>query len=295
MKYSLTISVAIIIFILSGCGSGKQLTQKNTDAEAYYVAGNYTEALASFKDIISIYEQNNNSQECSVYTKAGESALILNNSKLAIDYLKKATYTRFAVGSTYYNLAKAYESVDNLSLEIVALTDYLELFPEGSRLIEVKTRLFYTYVESDNYEKALDLWNDVIENNPNDISLLEANFGINRAINNMTECNSVAEQILSIDSDNILALTWFGKQYYRKAEDLYQKEMKAYNSKKTNKQYKILLNALDIVTADFKKSLKYFKVIYGIDPTPENANYLSHIYGRLSDKKKSEYYKKLAN
>jgi len=70
--------------------------------------------------------------------------------------------------------------------------------------------------------------------------------------------------------------------------------MKAYDKKKTNKQYRKLLKALDVVTADFNKSLKYFKKLYGVDSVPEYANYLSHIYNRLSDKKKAEYYKKIA-
>ncbi len=33
------------------------------------------------------------------------------------------------------------------------------------------------------------------------------------------------KNLKSEDTDNILALTWFGKKYYRKAEDLYQQEM----------------------------------------------------------------------
>ena len=122
-----------------------------------------------------------------------------------------------------------------------------------------------------------------------------AYFSINQRLNKVDECNKVAQELLDINEENLVALSWFGKQYYRKAEDLYQTEMKAYENKKTNKQYNILLAALENVTYDFKKSLKYFTKIYSLQPSPENANYLSHIYGRLSDKKKSEYYKKLAN
>jgi len=40
--------------------------------------------------------------------------------------------------------------------------------------------------------------------------------------------------------------------------------------------------------------LGYFDKLYTINPKPEYANYLSHIYKRLSDKKKAEYSKKLA-
>ena len=295
MKYVIVLNFTILAFLLSGCGSGKQLTQKKSEAESFFLASNYSDALISYKEIISTYEENNNSAECKVYTKAGESALKTGDAKLAITYLKKATNTKFANQSTYYYLAQAYKEVDNLSLEIVALVDYLELFPQGTNLIGINTRLFYTYVESDNYEAALKLWPEIISNDQKNTSLLEAYFSINQRLNKVDECNKVAQELLDINEENLVALSWFGKQYYRKAEDLYQMEMKAYENKKTNKQYKLLLAALENVTYDYKISLKYFTKLYSLQPIPENANYLSHIYGRLSDEKKSEYYKKLAN
>ena len=279
---------------MSGCGTGKQLAQKKETAELYYQSDNYSDALTAYSEIIQVYEDNNNSTECPVYTRAGESALKTDNTKLAVDYLKKASNSNFVVESTYFYLAQAYGKIDNLSLEMIALVDYLDNYPEGNEADAVKLRLFYIYVGSDNYEKALELWPDIYANNQQDIQLLEAYFAINKSLDNTDTCNDVAEQLLSLDADNLVALSWFGKQYYRKAEDRYQKEMKAYEKNKTNKQYRILLKALDIVTADFKKSLTYFKKIYAIQPTPENANYLSHIYGRLGDKKKESYYKKLA-
>lgn len=283
-----------LVFTMSGCGTGKQLAQKNETAESCYRAGNYNDALSAYREIIVIYENNNNSTECPVYTKAGESALKSSNAKLAIVYLKKAKNTRFANEGTYFLLSRGYEQIDNLSLEIGALSDYLEKYPDGKEAVVVKTRLFHTYVESDNLDKALDLWPDVHANGQQNIELLEAYFKMNKGLDNTDACNNVTQQLLGLDADNIVALTWFGKQYYRKAEDRYQKEMKAYEKKKTNKQYRILLKALDMVTADFKKSLTYFKKLYTLQPTPENANYLGHIYGRLSNKKKEAYYKELA-
>ncbi len=216
------------------------------------------------------------------------------NTKLAVDYLKKASNSNYVVESTYFYISQAYLQIDNLSLEMMALVDYLELYPNGKNINDVKTRLFYTYVESDNFEKALELWPEVHSHNKQDVQLLEAYLGVNNGLGKTDTCNDIAQQLLSIDANNLVALNWFGKQYYNKAEDRYRKEMKAYDDHKTNKQYRILLKALDVVTADFKKSLSYFKKIYTLQPTSENANYLSHIYGRLSDKKKEAYYKGLA-
>lgn len=294
MKYIFSVLALVSIFLLSSCGTGKQLTQQKATADNYYSDGNYAEALTAYKAIIATYETNNNSEACPVYTKAGESALKTNDAKLAVEYLKKATYSTFGNEYSYFYLANAYEQVDNLSLEIGALNDYLDKYPQGKEINAIKMRSFFTAVESDNYDKALSLWPELIANNENNIQLIEAYFLVNRKADNTATCNNIANNLLDIDENNIVALTWFGKKYYRKAEDLYRKEMKAYEKHKTNKQYKILLKALDAVTVDFKKSLTYFKKLYTLEPTAENANYLSHIYGRLSDKKKEAYYKKLA-
>jgi len=294
MRYLFLVLTSAVLLLLSGCGAGKQLTQQNTTADTYYMASNYADALLTYKEIINTYESNINSEACTVYTKAGISALKTNDYKVAVDYLKKATYTTFADEDTYFYLAKAYQQVDNLSLEIGTLSDYLDKYPQGKKINAVKTRMFYTAVESDNYDKAMNLWSDVQANSINDNKLLEAYFQVNNKLGNTDTCDAVADQLLSLDDNNIVALTWFGKKYYRKAEDKYRKEMKAYDDHKTNKQYRILLKALDAVTIDFKKSLTYYKKLYTLEPTAENANYLSHIYGRLSDKKKEAYYKKLA-
>lgn len=292
MRYIIFTLLIGVIVVPGGCGSGKKLAQKNETANAYFQAGNYDEALLLYSEIIQQYENNNNSTGCSVYTNAGESALKTGNAKLAIDYLSKSKNTPYANATTYYFLGEGYKIIDNLSLEINTLADYLKLFPEGRDAKTVKTRLFHTYIESDNFDQALDLWPDFY--NTQDVKLLEGYFIANKGLDNIDSCNSIANKLLNLDKDNMVALVWFGKQYYHKAENRYQKEIAAYNKKKIKKQYKILLKALEVVTVDFKKSLSYFKKIYALQPTSQNANYLSHIYGRLSDKKKAAYYKKLS-
>ncbi len=293
MKRLIFIVPFVIVMMFEGCGTGNQLAQKNATANSYYEAGNYKSALVSYNEIIHQYESNNNSTACPIYTNAGESALKTGDNKLAVSYLSKAKHTNYVNENTYFLLGEAYKLIDNLSLEISTLEDYLKLYPNGKHINTVKMRLFYTYVESQNFDKALNLWPD-INDDKNDVKLLEAYYIVNKELDNNDSCNNIAEKLLSIDKDNLVALYWFGKQYYRKAEDRYQVEIKAYEKEKTNKQYNILIKALEVVTVDFKKSLNYFKKIYTLQPTSQNAKYLSHIYGRLGDKKKADYYMKLA-
>ncbi|MBC8319648.1 MAG: hypothetical protein H8E34_02885 [Bacteroidetes bacterium] len=294
MKYIYVIASLTVVALMSSCGSGKQLTQKKEIAKQYYNAGNYNNALLEYTEVIMVYENNNNSSECSIYTNAGESALKVGNTKLSIDNLNKAKNTRFANEYTYLYLAEGYKQIDNLSQEIRALVDYLDLYPNGKEVSVVKTRLFYTLVESDNFEKAIELWPYVYSDNQQNIQLYEAYLIANIGLNDINACNDVAKQLLSLDANNIDGLSWFGKYYYYKAEDHYREEMNSYEINKTNKQYSILLKALEVITDDFKKSLTYFKKNYALQPTSEIANYLSHIYGRLSDKNNEAYYKALA-
>ncbi len=294
MKHLIFTVLIGFVITLAGCGTGKQLAQKNETADLYYQNKNFSDALSIYKEIILQYENTNNSTACSVYTIAGKSALNTGDTKLAIAYLSKAKHTNYANANTYLYLGEAYKQIDNLSLEIITLEDYLKLYSNGNDADNVKIRLFYTYVESENFDKAVELWSEINDINNQDPKLLEAYFIANKGLDHTDKCNNIAEKLLRLDKDNIAAMVWFAKQYYNKAEDRYQIEIKAYDKKKTKKQYNILIKALESVTIDFKKSLSYFKKIYALQPTPKNAQYLSHIYSRLSDKKKAAYYKKLS-
>ena len=105
----------------------------------------------------------------------------------------------------------------------------------------------------------------------------------------------IATNLLGKDENNLIGLDWLGKKYFWQAEFRYQDELKAYEKNKTNKQYKQLLKALDIVSADFKTSLNYFKKLYAQNPKPATAKYIGNIYNRLDNKKKAGYYYHLAD
>lgn len=294
MKYINIALVFSILFVFFGCGGSKVLTEKRNYADTSFDAGNYESALVNYEEIIRIYKENGNSDNCPVYTNAGIAAYNTGDYKKAIEYLKLDEYSNFKTGNTFYYLAKSFSKVDNLSLELLALQDYKNSYPNGEYISEVNMDLYNLYVQTDNFEKALELYPIVSAGKQDDISLLTSYFNVQNGLDNTDSCSAIARRMLDVEDDNETALLWFGKKYYRLAEDRYQDEVKAYNANKTNKQYKILLAALEVVTSDFKKSLGYFKKLYSAHPNPDYANYLSHIYNRLSDDNKSDYYKKLA-
>ncbi len=120
--------------------------------------------------------------------------------------------------------------------------------------------------------------------------MLEGYFITNKALENDSVCNILASELLKLDENNLAGLDWEAKKYFWQAENLYKDEMEAYEKNKTNRQYNKLLKSLDVVSADFKTSLGYFKTLYELDPSPKYAKYLGNIYNRLDDKPKADYY-----
>jgi tetratricopeptide (TPR) repeat protein len=176
----------------------------------------------------------------------------------------------------------------------MALSDFLEMFPDDEKSDEVRLRLFETYMISENWEPALQIWPMINDADKNNVTMLEQWFKLNEALENDAVCDSIADQLLELDSNNLIALEWKAVNLFKSAEDRYNREMKAYENNRTNKQYKKLLDELDKSTNEFQTALNWFETLYKNDPQPRYALYMSNIYVRFNDKEKADYYRKKA-
>lgn len=280
----------IVIAFAYSCSTGTKVSTVQQNADQAWEAKDYSSALVAYEQIIATYELEQKTDECPVYGRAGLAALNTGDLSKAIDYLQMDSYTPFATEETYIGLAESYRKKDNLSKEILTLQKYVKIFPEGKNLQDVNIRLFETYVESENWESARELWPPVTDSEIN-VELLSKWFTVNLALNNDDNCNIISVQLLKMNPDHIPSLEWQAEKAFDKAENHYQVEMDAYEKNKTNKQYKILLKELDDVTANFRKSLKYFEPLWDMPDGKKYASYLANIYARFDDKKKSDYYK----
>lgn len=294
MKIHNTLFLLALFTLLVSCQSNKQITNSISAGESAYLSGDYSNALQEFKEVITIYEKKNQQKECPVYGDAGHAELQLGNSAEAIQYFQKDQRSNFVSADTYFQLAKLYQEIDNLSKELDALETYVTKYPEDEKIDDAKGRLFELYVESENWDKAISLWDRLTTTQHEEIKMLEGYFAANKALKNDTNCDALASELLGHDENNLIGLVWLAKKYFWQAENLYQSELKAYENNKTNKQYKKLLKVLDTVTADFKISLGYFKRLYTLQSSPVTAKRIANIYTRLDNKKQAAYYNKLA-
>ncbi|MFP4447711.1 MAG: hypothetical protein ACLFPH_03190 [Bacteroidales bacterium] len=286
MKLNRIIQGLLIVLIAQSCATKKLTEQGNTA----YDSGAYDTTLSALGKVIEKRESQNKKAEPEIYFKAGMAAHKLGKTDTALEYLEKAERLEFSSPELYASQAKIYKKIDNLSKEISALEEYYEKYPEGEEIDDVKVRLFETYVESENWKLAVDLWSDLKEEDRDNLDLLTGYLIANENLENDELCDKLARQILEKDSNNIPALEWLAKKHFWDAEDTYIREMKAYEKNKTRKQYKKLMSEWDGIWENFRKSRDYFLKLYKLDPKPEYAEYLGNVYTRLDDEQKAEYY-----
>lgn len=276
------------------CTTGKQIAMHTESGNKAFQQKNYTQALSDYEQIISGLESKGKRADFEVYSKAGKSALALNKNDKALTYLEKIAFNDNADESTIAALAKVYRNIDNLSKELKMLEMYVAKFKAEKKNDEITARLFHVYIEIENWEKGLLLWGEMSEVEKKEIRHLESYLKIQQALENFKTADKTADEILSLEKENTIAMEYYARKYYYRAENLYQMEMEAYEKNKTNRQYKILLKKLKIVSADFKKSRDYYEKLFQINKKSEYAKYLGNIYARLNNNKKAKYCRNLS-
>lgn len=285
----------IMVFIAGGCAALHQLDEKAEAADQVYETGDPAEALAAYEEVIAAYEAQEESVPPRIYRRAGLLAYELGDTGKTLDYLGEIRRTPHADAATHAALARSYREIDNLSLEITSLENYVENYPDGEEIDEMRAMLFETMAESRNYEKAYGLWPELDRMYRQDEEMLAVYMEVKQELGYEESVTELAEEILEVYPDNVTALEWLAKKHFREADERYNREMAAYEENRTHRQYAQLLEALEIVNTDLHIALDYFKRLFEQEPLPEYARFIANIYERFQDEEKADYYRDKAN
>jgi tetratricopeptide (TPR) repeat protein len=288
----LLLSLAIAV---ATCGPARRIADMQGNAEEAWDAGMYQEALFYYEEVIELKTGSGKEVSGRTYHRAGIAAHETGNTRKTIEYLRRAHQNEYSTDQSYFILASAYRQIDNLSLEISTLEEYMENYPGGENINVVMKRLFEVYIESRNFDQAAEMWPMIGERAAENPELLENYFILQKHLENERELENIANQLLAVDKNNIVALEYLAEKYFWQAENQYQEEMKAYEKEKTRRQYRQLLDALDEINRQFRLSRDYFERLYGIDPNPQYARYLMNIYIRFGNEERVEYFRGRAN
>lgn len=294
MKHYTFFTVLLTLIFFTSCSSLRSLDELSESAETAYEAGNQEEAFEAYNRLIAAYRNQNREPDGEIYQRAGLIAFELNETAKAIEYLELARHSHAVDDKTYLTLAKAYREIDNLSREITMLEQYVEGYSHGPDFKDMQRRYFLTLAESLNYQQAYALWPQLAGEAGSDETLLTAYLQTLQALGHERQATLKAEEILSLNRNNIKALDWLAKRHFRQADDLYRREMQAYEQNRTRRQYAQLLESLEVINTDLRIALDYFKRLYAQDPRSEYASYMANIYERFQDDENARYYRRRA-
>lgn len=300
--FNLNFWVFVLLIVLSGCAASKQNNkqnnqqnnQLNTDAKNALVNGDYEKALTSYENIIAQNKTNSVETPGSVYNDAGIAAWGLQQTDKSVEYLETAKRMASSTDDTYAILSKVYKNIDNLSKEISNLEEYAKQYPQGKEIVPIRSQLFSAYVRSENWESGENLWPLLDSASHNNIQSLTGYLKIKSKLGKDKDRDIIARQLIKMDKNNIDALEILAKKHYQRAEDIYIREMNAYEKNKTMSQYNQLTEALKRTGQDYKTAREYFERLYKLNPNPNYAIYLGNIYTRFKNKEKADYYYRLA-
>lgn len=287
------IALLIAVTGLVACKGGLDVTKTTDEARTNYSEAKYEVSLGQWQKLIEYYKSKDEEVPGYIYGGAGKAAMKLGDETQALKYFDKAYWAEYGDPEMYYMMAQAYLNMDNLTKEIAALEYYADSFPEGKKITGVKVQLFNAYNKSENWQLAMDLW-QTIPAEVKDDKMRTKYFVVNRELGNEDICDDIAGELIKENPDNITALDYLADKYFRKAEERYQAEMKAYEENRTHKQYSKLLKALDNINANFKKALRYYEKLYKLTGDKKYAKSLGNIYTRFDDEKKADYYYRLS-
>ncbi len=291
MKKNIFYYLLSLTILFTACGTPKQVVDYQQLAKESYNNGAYQQSIDQWNAYIQEQETSALEVNPKAYAEIAKAQFAMEQYAKAEKNFDRARDKEYADAEMYVMMVQRYRIIDNLSKELTALEYYKDHFSGEKDSAQMRNRLFEVYMEADNYEGATATWEKMDSISKSEESNVQLYFDLNKELEQTEECDELAEQLLVFDSKNKEALVWLAKKYYNQAENRYQSQMDKYNKNRTNKQYKILLKQLDIVTADFKKSLKYFEPLWNMEDGKKYASYMANIYARFDDKKKSQYYK----
>ena len=293
MKTYWRIILLIAIFVTS-CSPLRHLDDLQRSADASYLEGDHAAALTAYEELIASYREADIPVDGQVSRRAGLLAFEAEETARAIEYLEMARLSDALDAEATRALAISYREVDNLSREIRMLEHYVATYPGGDHFTEMQQRLFETLVESLNFQQAYELWPELEGEPRKDEGLSSRYLQVLISLEQQAEATALAEDLLAMNRNNLPALDFLAKKHFRQADQLYRREMQAYEANRTHRQYARLLEALEVVNTDLRIALDYFTRLYRQNPNSEYASYLANIYERFQDEENARYYRRRA-
>ena len=283
--------IFIIVVVLAGCKTTRITTDNVPAVIPSEMPADPQEALGIWEKYIDYKSVRQEEILPDEYANAAEYAFQAGETDLTIQWMETAMASGWDKPEAHLILADSFNKIDNLTRELNRLKHLAEHFPEFSSVRGVYDRLFTIYLEVEP-EQAFSMWNLLPVTERSSEKNLDAYFRHAVQSENNELSDSLSLELLRINPKHVPSLEWNAEKYYNIAEAHYQKEMDKYNKNRNHVQYQFLLNALKVITEEFKQSLGYFEILWEMDQNPRYAAFMANIYARFNNSEKTNFYRK---
>lgn len=287
----------VFALLIVGCKSTRITVLPENERQAAIDAaasGQYTEAVSAWGNYFATMNALSKSIEPGDFAAAGSSAFQSGDYSLAVKWFDEARFSNYSDVDMYLAYAVIFQSQDNISRELNALNHLRDSYADRAEAAGVSLRLFEINSIT-NPDNARALWHELPEVVRSTEPMLDRWFQLNLTGDDPRLLDTVSFKLLQLNARHRAALEWQAEKYYNMAEVRYQEEMQKYNRNRTHVQYQFLLNSLREISEIFRQSLRYFEVLWELNPNPGYAAYISNIYVRFDDRDRAEHYRRLAN
>ena len=289
-RFSFTI-IPILLFLVFSCSSKKTLVSPETQIVAAYNAQDYPLVLQLFERM----EQNDKSAEMTsnIIEMAGKSAYYTNNWDKTHIYLTRIVNASSnpelidILGSNYLNWGKK-------DFEYQHWNKYLHQLQGTLYYQTATTRIFLFEIEKEQFNKAGEIWTKIPDKSDPDLK-----FEYLRVLENLDQKKQALAYSLEILKEypsHEPTLFWRARNFYDKAESLYQSEMTKYNRNPDYTSYAYLRRELKVVSEDYRTARDLFIKLREIKPEQLTyIRYLRNCYIRLEMKAEAAKLDQLLN
>jgi len=295
IKKGIGILVLSIPVLFMSCSTGKLVVEQEQTALKLAAEGNYQAATGEWNKYITERVAKGNEVAASDYAVAAKTAVKAGRKDLAEKWFGLASYGGYSDAEMELELAKIYKESNQTPKEMNTLERFLSKYPDAPETSDVNARLFEIYAGLRDDQQALSSWTQMTAEKKGELEYQELYFKIILRHGSDEEKEQIANLVVNLDPNNVSALEWLGETLYRRAEESYQAEMKAYEKNHTHMQYLHLTQELKVINGNFQKSLDCFTKLWNIEQKKSYATYLTNIYTRFDNKEKANYYRKFVN
>ncbi len=247
-----------------------------------YAATDYEQTLASY-DKLASYEASRGSTPDLAYLKMAAKAAYELERYPRAEQLLNNWLEQSKDEEAVLMLGEVYSNTNQTAKEQAHWDKYLALLKSDEARLEILSRQFKMEVKNREYQKALDLWEQMPPTSSPELLYLRAEAL--KATGKKEEADKIVDGILDRNPGFEQALFWRASDIYTKAEEWYQSEMGKYNKKPDYTSYVYLRRELKKISELFRQSREMFEALRVIDPTNTTyIKYLKNIYLRLEMK-----------